>query len=394
MTNKKDAGQYDTTMSRRGLLKSASLAAAISATNLAAAPSREDEDSSDAHYVYIGSYTGNGKGIYVFQSQPSNGALKPVGIALGVSNPSFLALHPNKQFLYCCNENNNGMVTGFAIDPLTGLLTQLNMQSTEGANPASLTVHPSGKYVLAANYSGSSIIAIALNANGTLGAISDFRVHTGPLGPNPARQEAPHPHDILTDPSGKWVLVNDLGQDRTYIYAFDPAVGKFVPGPMPFAVHDAGSGPRHFAFHPNGSYFYSCSELSNTVDFFLWNSAAGTLTLRQTLSSLPPGYVGSSNIAEIVLDKSGKHVFVSNRGFDSIVTFDIETGSGYMRSPDWSWTGGETPRNFNIDPEGKHLYAANQNSNNIAILSLNDGGKLGDPTQFAAAGNPVCVLFR
>jgi 6-phosphogluconolactonase len=393
MTNQQDGSTAGVAISRRGLLRSAGLAvAAASAPAIGTAQS--STGSSGAHYVYVGSYTGNGKGIYVFQSQPFDGGLKPVGIALGVSNPSFLALHPNKKFLYCCNENNSGSVTAFAIDPLTGLLTQMNVQSTQGANPASLSVHPSGKYVLAANYSGSSIIAIPLNTNGSLGTASDFRTHTGPLGPNTGRQEAPHPHDILTDPSGKWVLVNDLGQDRTYIYAFDPGVGKFVPGPTPFAVHDAGSGPRHFAFHPNGGYFYSCSELSNTVDFFLWDSAAGSLTFRQTLSSLPFGFVGTSGIAEIVIDKSGKHVYVSNRGYDSIAIFDVEAGSGFLGNQRWAWCGGETPRNFNIDPDGGHVYAANQNSNNIAILDLGKGGKIGPPSQFVDAGNPVCVLFR
>jgi 6-phosphogluconolactonase len=393
MKNQQDDSRATIAMSRRSLLKSAGLAAAaVSAPAVGAA--QTSMGSSGAHYVYIGSYTGNGTGIYVFQSQPFDGGLKPVGVALGVSNPSFLALHPNKQFLYCCNENNSGSVTSFAIDPLTGMLTQMNVQSTQGANPASLSVHPSGKYVLAANYSGASIIAIPLNVNGSLGTASDFVVHTGPLGPNKGRQEAPHPHDILTDPSGKWVLVNDLGQDRTYIYAFDPAVGRFVPGPTPFAAHDAGSGPRHFAFHPNGGYFYSCSELSNTVDLFLWDSAAGSLTPRQTLSSVPFGYVGTSNIAEIVVDKPGRHLYVSNRGFDSIAIFDIEAGSGYLGNQRWAWCGGETPRNFNIDPDGGHLYAANQNSNNIAIMDLSRGGKIGFPNQFAAAGNPVCVLFR
>lgn len=398
MANQEHVRHASASVSRRGLLKYAGLAVAAvgSANSIATAEDQDHPRSSDLHYVYIGSYTGNGKGIYVFQTPTDGSGLKAVGIATGVSNPSFLALHPNKQFLYCCNENNSGTLTAFAIDSSSGLLTQLNMQTTMGANPAHLSVHPSGKYVLAANYSGASIIAIALNANGSLGSVTDFRVHTGPLGPNPGRQEAPHPHCIETDPSGKWVLVNDLGQDRTYIYSFDPAVGKFVPGPMPFATHDAGSGPRHFAFHPGGTYFYSCSELSNTVDFFQWDSTHGSLTWRQTLSSLPAGYVGGSNIAEIVVDNAGKHLYVSNRGFDSVAIFDIQGGSGVLGNERWAWTGGQTPRNFNLDPSGDFLYAANQNSNNIVILDIGGDGRVGgpEPNQFAAAGNPVCVLFK
>jgi 6-phosphogluconolactonase len=392
MTNPKDILNDNARLSRRGLLKSVGLAAVASATPMASA--QTSSGTSGAHFVYIGCYTGNGKGIYVFRSEPFDGGLVPVGIANGVSNPSFLALHPNRQFLYCCNENTVGSVTSFAINPTTGLLTQLNMQPTQGANPASLSVHPSGKFVLAANYSGASIIAFPVNTDGSLGSATDFRMHTGALGPNTGRQEAPHPHFILTDPSGKWVLVNDLGQDLTYIYAFDPAVGKFVPSPTPSATHDAGSGPRHFAFHPNGGYFYSCSELSNTVDFFVWDSGAGSLTWRQTLSSLPPGYVGVSNIAEVVVGKSGKHLYVSNRGYDSIAIFDLDEGSGYMGNQRWAWCGGETPRNFNIDPDGGHLYAANQNSNNIVVLDIEKGGKISAPNQFVDAGNPVCVLFR
>jgi len=396
MANQEHVRGAGASVSRRGLLKYAGLAAAAVGSASSIARADDHPKSSDLRYVYIGSYTGNGKGIYVFQTQSDGAGLKAVGIATGVSNPSFLALHPNKQFLYCCNETNNGAVTAFAIDSATGLLTSLNMRPTQGANPAHLTVHPSGKNLLAANYSGSSIIAFALNNDGSIGNTTDFRLHTGPLGPNAGRQEAPHPHCIGVDPSGNWVLVNDLGQDRTYIYSFDPAVGKFVPGPTPFATHDPGSGPRHFAFHPGGRYFYSCSELSNTVDFFGWDSTRGSLTWRQTLSSLPAGFVGGSNIAEIVVDKDGRNLYVSNRGFDSVAIFDIEQGSGALKSRGWAWTGGETPRNFNIDPSGDFLYAANQNSNNIVILDLGGDGRVGgpEPNQFATAGNPVCVLFR
>ncbi|MDQ1472178.1 MAG: hypothetical protein QOJ99_3658 [Bryobacterales bacterium] len=331
----------------------------------------------------------------------------PLPASPKVSNPSFLAVHPGKRFLYCVNENNIGTVSAFSISPSNGLLSPLNSVSSGGANPAHLSVYrPVGSktyYVLVANYSGSTIEAIPILSDGSLGTPSDVVTHTDSLGPNKGRQEAPHPHMILADPSGKYIFVNDLGQDRTYIYTLSPddgnplrPAGKFAPGPTAHVQAQPGSGPRHFVFHPNGRWFYSLNELLSTVDYYGWNSNTGTLSHRQNISVLPPDFAGISTTAEIKLSPEANVLYASNRGFDSVAALLVNPRNGTLTTfeKSWTWVRGETPRFFTPDPEGDFLYACNQNTDNITIFDIDDNASKPRFTgRFVGAGNPVCMVF-
>jgi 6-phosphogluconolactonase len=375
-------------VSRRALLKSAALAFAASASVQA--------QGSGPIYVYVGTYNPRGTGIYVYRWNPGTGNLIPIDVTTA-SNPSFLALDPSKRFLYAGNEIATGTVTAYAIDPATGKLTLLNMQ-TAGGSPAHLSVHPSGRYVLVANYGGSTVEVIRLMSNGTLGPVTDLIHLTGQLGPNTARQDAPHPHMILTDPSGRFILVNDLGLDKTFIYTLNLDTGKLTPNPaQPFAVAEPGSGPRHFVFSGDNRRVYSLNELKSTITVFNWNSSAGTLSAIQNISTLPDGFHGISTGGEIAIDREGDVIYSSNRGFDSIAMFGIRNSTGELsRAGDrWEWTEGETPRQFTLDPFNNFIYVGNQNTDNIVIFPLNGNGARLTPTgTFVPIGSPACILFR
>ncbi|HVW87066.1 MAG TPA: lactonase family protein [Bryobacteraceae bacterium] len=381
-------------ISRRGLLKSAAIfaAAAMPATMKAQGFGR-------LGFIYVGTYTGNGKGIYIFRQNAGSGDLIPVDVTLNVSNPSFLAVHPNGQYLYCVNENTDGTVSAFSINQVNGLLTFLNSQPSGGAAPAHLSVYrPGGSstyYVLVANYTGSTIESIPINPDGSLGAPSDLVTHTDSLGPNTGRQDAPHPHMILADPSGRYILVNDLGQDRTYIYTLS-ANGKFAAGPTPFVQSQPGSGPRHFTFHPNGEWFYSLNELLSTINFYRWDASAGSLLPEQNVSMLPAGFAGTNTAGEIKLDGPGNVLYASNRGFDTIATFGVNPKNGKLSAAQNNWTSvrGETPRFFTPDPDSNFLYVANQNTNNITVFDISVHAKKPVFTgRFIGVGNPVCIVF-
>src|SRR5579863_3557278 len=358
--------------------------------------------SKEKYFVYVGTYTAEGsssKGIYAYRYDPSASTLTPIGLVAETTNPSFLAIHPNHRFLYAVNETGDykgqksGAVTAFSIDHVTGKLTQLNQVASGGADPCYITVDKTGKYVLVANYTGGSISAFPVLADGRLGEASAFIQHSG-HGTNPKRQEGPHAHSIDLSPDNRFAIVDDLGLDETLVYKFDSAKGSLTLNDPPFAKAAPGAGPRHFAFHPNGKFGYVLDEMGSTVSALSYDSAGGVLHPLQTISSLPNGFAGQDDAAEIEVHPSGKFLYASNRGHDSIAVFAIDQKQGTLTPIEYVPTKGASPRNFAIDPTGKLMLAENEKSDNIVVFRIDpQTGRLTPTGKVLEISQPVCVKF-
>jgi 6-phosphogluconolactonase len=350
--------------------------------------------------VYVGTYTGGpSKGIYLFRMDPETGAVTAAGLAAETANPSFLAIHPGRRFLYAVGEvgefggKKTGAVSAFSVDPATGKLALLNQQPSQGAGPCHLVVDGQGKNVLVANYGGGSVAVLPIKADGSLEPPSCSFQHQG-SSVNPQRQKAPHAHSINLDPAGRFAFAADLGLDKVLVYKFDPSLGTVIPHEPPAAPVAPGSGPRHFAFHPSGRSAYVINELANTVTVFSFDAAKGVLTEIQTVSTLPADFKGTSYTAEVVVTPDGKFLYGSNRGHDSLAIFSIDAATGKLTSVGHQPTGGKTPRNFAIDPGGRFLLAANQNSDTVSVFRIDpSSGKLQPVGAPFAAPKPVCVRF-
>ena len=349
--------------------------------------------------VYFGTYTTETtKGIYFSSLDPATGKLSPAELAAEVKNPSFLAIHPTRKFLYAVSEISDfdgkpvGGVSAFSIDPATGRLTLLNQQSSAGAGPCHLVVDAAGKNVLVANYGGGSVCVLPIGAEGRLAPASSSIQHKG-SSVDKQRQEGPHAHSINLDPANKFAFAADLGLDKVLIYRFDGAKGTLTANDPPAGVVAPGSGPRHFAFHPSGKYAFVNNEMTSSVTSFAYDPVRGSLTEIQTLSTLPEPTPGNST-AETVVHPSGKFVYVSNRGHDSLAMFQCDVATGKLTAIGHQSTGGKTPRNFNIDPSGQFVLAANQDTNNVVVLKIDQtSGKLTPTGNSIEVGRPVCVKF-
>jgi 6-phosphogluconolactonase len=352
--------------------------------------------------VYIGTYTGpKSKGIYVSRLDATSGALSPAELAGETPSPSFLAIHPTRDFLYAVNEvgdyegKKSGSVSAFGIDRATGKLTALNKQPSVGGGPAHISLDGKGQYALVANYGGGSIAALPIGSDGLLKPASSFVQHTG-SGKNPDRQKEPHAHSIDLDSSNRFAYVADLGIDKVMIYRFDAATGTLTANDPPSAAVDPGSGPRHVALHPQGRYAYVINELTCTVTAFSRDPDKGSLTPIQTVSTLPAGQAVAAgySTAEITVHLSGKFLYGSNRGHDTIVVFAIDQKTGQLTLVEHQSTQGSTPRNFGIDPSGAFLLAANQRSDSIVVFRINaETGRLTPTGTKIDVGAPVCVKF-
>lgn len=355
------------------------------------------------HYIfYVGTYTEEGsksKGIYAYRYDAKTGQITPLGVAAETVNPSWVTLHPTGRFLYAVNElrnfqgANSGGVSAFALDRSSGKLTFLNEVPTRGADPCYVTVDKTGKYVLVANYTGGSIAVFPVLPDGKLGDATAFVQHSG-HGTNPARQEGPHAHSIDLSPNNRFAMVDDLGLDELLVYKFDSSRGTLTANDPAFAKVDAGAGPRHYVLHPNGSFAYVVDEMGSSVTVFSADLAAGTFHSLQTISTLPKGFGGENDDAEIRVHPSGKFLYASNRGHDSIAVFAIDSAKGTLTPVEYTSTQGKTPRSFEIDPTGTLLFAANQKSDNIVAFRI-DGktGKLTATGQVIDVPSPVCVKF-
>ncbi len=361
-----------------------------------------DASKAKTYRVYVGTYTeGKSKGIYLLELDPASGALTSRRLAAEAVNPSFLAIHPSRRFLYAVGEVDDfggkkaGGVSAFAINPEDGTLTRLNGQSSRGTGPCHLSVDRQGENVLVANYGGGSVAVLPIGADGRLAEASTFIQHSGPVA-LAERQGGPHAHSINLDAANRFAVAADLGLDKVFVYRFDPAKGTLTPNDPPAGQVKPGSGPRHFAFHPDSRHAYACEEITCEATAFDYDPQAGTLKVNQTLSTLPEGVqvTPRDSTAEVQVHPSGKFLYVSNRGPDSIAIFAIDPQSGRLRAIGHQPTGGKTPRNFGIDPTGTFLLAANQDSDTIVVFRIDPETGLLKPTGHSAdVPKPVCVKF-
>jgi 6-phosphogluconolactonase len=354
------------------------------------------------YIFYVGTYTEDGsksKGIYAYRFDADSGQITSLGLAAETTDPSFVALHPNGHFLYAVTklENykgpNSGGVSAFSIDRSDGKLTLLNEVPSRGADSCYLTVDKTGRYVLVANYTGGSVAVFPVLADGKLGEASAFVQHTG-HGTNPERQEKAHPHSIDLSLDNRLAVVDDLGLDELFVYKFDSAKGSLTPNDPPFVKLDAGAGPRHFARHPSGKFAYVISEMQSTVTIFSNDEKTGTLHSLQIISTLPKDFSGHNDAAEIQMHPSGKFLYASNRGSDTIALFAIDPGKGTLTPVEYTPTQGKIPRSFEIDPTGKFLFAENHKSDNIVVFRIDEKtGHLTATGQVLDVGSPVCLKF-
>jgi 6-phosphogluconolactonase len=361
---------------------------------------RAEEAGASKLWVYVGTYTQKeSKGIYRFDMDPGTGKLTNRVVAAEMKDPSFLAVHPNKKFLYAVGEVNaidgkkGGGVSAFAIDGKTGDLKALNQQSSVGEGPCHLVVDKDGKCVLAANYGGGSAVVLPIKKDGSLAEHSSFKPHKG-HSVNKDRQSAPHAHSINLDPANHFAFVADLGLDAVVVYRFNAENCTLANNDPPSAAVSPGAGPRHFAFHPNGKFAYVINELHNTVSGFRYAADKGTLTKIQTITTLPKDFTGTSYTAEVVVHPSGKFLYGSNRGHNSIAVFTVNTDTGELTAAGHQAEGIKEPRNFNIDPSGKFCLAANQNADNIVVFAIDTNTGALKPTGIKVdVPVPVCVKF-
>jgi 6-phosphogluconolactonase len=350
--------------------------------------------------VYIGTYTdGRRDGIYVFRGNAASGALTPLTQVAAGDNPSFLAADPKGRHLYAVNEigefggKPGGAVTAFSVNGQTGALTRLNQQWSGGAGPCYVSVDPAGRHVLVANYGSGSVAVLPIEKDGRLGEATAVVQHRG-SGGDPQRQEAPHAHSILASPDGRFVFAADLGLDRILIYRLDDGKGTLEPNDPPAARVKAKAGPRHFAFHPAGRWAYVINELDSTVTAFAFDAGRGELRELQTLSTLPDGFRGNNSCADLHVAPSGRFLYGSNRGHDSIALFEIDAATGRLKAAGHEPTQGKTPRNFALDPVGAFLYAANQDSDSVVTFRVDARtGRLAATGQVTRVPRPVCVAF-
>jgi 6-phosphogluconolactonase len=351
--------------------------------------------------VYVGTYTAGtstSKGIQALRLNRDTGELTGLTLAAETQNPSFLALHPNGRSLYAVNEvgefngQKTGGVTAFTIGK-GGALTKINEQSSGGGGPAHISLNKAGTHAFIANYGGGSVTVLPIAKDGSLQPQTGFVQHEG-SGTDPKRQNRPHAHSINVDPSQRFAIAADLGLDKLFVYKFDKMKGTLTPNDPPFATVAPGSGARHFAFAPNGKIGYAINELKSTITAFNWDAAKGTLTEIQTLSTLPEGFTGESFTADVQVHPSGKFVYGSNRGHNSISVFAVDPKTGKLTLTSTQSTGGSWPRHFGIDPSGAFLLAANQRSDSIVVFRINAStGALGETGKTAQVGQPAFVGF-
>lgn len=352
--------------------------------------------------VYFGTYaTEKSRGVYVSRLDLASGSLSAPVLAAETVSPSFLAVHPSRPFLYAVNEVGTfegkpaGSVSAFAIDRASGVLTALNRQSTGGRDPAHLSVDRTGRTVLVANYSGGSVAALPIDADGRLKPATAFVQHTG-SSINPERQKQPHAHAIAVDPANRFAYVADLGLDKVLIYRFDAAKGSLTAGDPPSASVRPGSGPRHVAIHPSGRFAYVINEMACTITAFGLDAASGGMQELQTTSTLPAGQAVTAgySTAEIMVHPSGGFLYGSNRGHNTIAVFAIDAVSGKLTAIEHVPTQGSTPRGFGIDPGGAYMLVGNQRSDSVVVFRIDaQSGRLTPTGQKIEVGSPVSVEF-
>jgi 6-phosphogluconolactonase len=356
--------------------------------------------------VYVGTYTGpKSKGIYLFRLETENTevsqniTLVPLGVAAETPSPSFLELDAKRRLLFAVNELNEfegkptGGVAAFAIDRTNGTLKPINHTSSMGTGPCHLVLDRTGRHLLVANYGSGSVAVVPVGADGRLGDASDVVQHAG-RSINPERQKGPHAHCVTMDAANRFAFVCDLGLDKVLVYRFDAQRGKLTPHDPPFAQVKAGAGPRHMVFRPDGRFAYVVNELNSTITAFRYDASARVLHEIQTVSTLPQHFDGANTGSEIDVHPSGKWLYVSNRGHNSVVLFNVDGDNGTLTYVEEQGTGGFKPRHFGIEPSGTYLAVGNQDSDTVLVARIDAGnGRLKPSGVFANAPTPVCVKF-
>jgi 6-phosphogluconolactonase len=353
---------------------------------------------------------GNGRGIHLFEVNRTTGALTPTGFHEMGTSPSCLAVNASGTRIYSANETDRvgedkeGSVSAFAVSRTDGRLKLLNSVRSGGAGPTYVSLHPSGRFVLVANYFGGSIAVLPILADGRLGAATDIKKDAGKVGPARATHAPPgsfaisghdrtHAHMIQGDPAGRFVLHADLGLDRIFVWKFDAEKGVLTPSDLPAVALPAGDGPRHFCFHPNGRWLYSIQEEGSTVVLFDYDAPTGRLAARQTISTLPTGFAGSNFCSGIAVSSDGRFVYAGNRLHDSIAVFTVGR-DGSLSATGEEWTRGSYPRSFAFEPSGQFLYCCNQRGDNITVFRGDPrSGGLSFTGHYAAVGNPSSLVF-
>lgn len=393
-------------ISRRGFVRGAATVAAVASS---AGVARAFDRFGPKHFVYVGTYPPNGKGIYLYEVNPVTGELKLVKLASNTPSPSFLVASESGRFLYAVNEVSNfqgtsGSVTAFAVDKQTGDLKLLNTVSSVGGGPVYLSLDRTGRFLFVANYGGGSIAVLPIQSDGALGNASDSHTDTGNVGPTTATNappgsfansghDAPHAHCIIRDLKNRFVLHTDLGQDRIYVYAFDAAAGRLTPAATPFVSVPPGDGARHLAFHPSGRWLYCTHEESSTILKFSYNESTGELIQQQLISGLPPGFEGTSYGAALQIAPSGRFLYTCNRLNDTITTFRLDF-NGELHYVGETGTRGDYPREITLDPSGNFLYSCNQRADNVTAFLINP--LTGLPKfigQYTGVGAPASLTF-
>jgi 6-phosphogluconolactonase len=391
--------QMTTTRTSRRDFIAASALGLIGIAARAATPA-EDSELLDDELLYVGTYTEGGRtdGIYLVRLDTQSGALRQVGSLNAGANPSFLAVHPNGRVLYAVNEVTQrdglpmGAVSAFAIASDSGVLTRLNEQRSEGGAPCYVSVDRTGRALLVANYVGGNIALFPIEAGGGVAVASHVVQHQG-TGPNTARQEAAHAHCILPDPSNRFALAADLGVDRVLVYRLDVARASLRHVAGGDGIMRPGAGPRHLAFHPRLPLVFVANELNSTVTTLRFDSENGRLSPIDTRSTLPGGWTGTSYVADIHVALSGRTVYVSNRGHNSIAVFSAGD-TGALALEQVISTEGDWPRNFSLDPTGRWLLVANQRSSDIVVFARDDvNGRLTATGKRITVPSPVCLRF-
>jgi 6-phosphogluconolactonase len=361
--------------------------------------------------VFVGTYSepilfgtgqvlqGKGKGIYAFRFDPATGALAPAAVTEGVRNSSYLAFDPARRFLYCVNEfkeyegKASGAVSSFRIDQASGALTYLNTRASHGTDPCHLVVDSTGRNVLIANFASGSVCVLPVRDDGSLAEASQVIQHQG-TSVDPVRQKGPHAHAVAIDRANRFVFVPDLGMDKVLIYALDTDKGTLTPNAaQPWVATKPGAGPRQLVMHPGGGFAYLINELNSTMTAYRYDAARGTLAELQTLPTLPAGFTGRSTCAEVQIAPSGRFLYGSNRGHDSIAIYAIGD-DGTLRVVGHESTRGKIPRNFEVSPDGAHLIAANQDTSDLFTFRIDQAtGTLAWTGVRAEAGTPICVRF-
>jgi len=410
--------------SRRSFLKT-SAALAGTAPLVAGSLTAQAQEARGPLMAYVGTFSsplrdvlptqvdlppGNGRGIHLFQVDRATGATTPAGVHEMGARPRCPVLNASGTRLYSANETDRvgedkeGTVSAFAIDRANGRLTLLNTVRSGGAGPTYVSVHPSGRFLLVANYFGGSVAVLPIQDDGRLGDATDVKKDAGKLGPTRAAHapagsfafsghDRTHAHMIQADPAGRFVLHVDLGLDQILVWKFDAQKGTLTPNEPHTVTLPPGDGPRHFHFHPNGRWFYSIQEEGSTIVLFDYDAANGRLTSRQTISSLPPGFAGSNFCSEILVSADGRFVYAGNRLHDSIGIFAVGPNGELTFVAD-EWTRGNYPRSFTFDPTGRFLFCCNQRGDNIAVFQVDrPTGGLKFTGHYVAVGNPSSVVF-